>query len=679
MLKRLIISILICILAIFQVAVPALAQYQHEDPVTADSIYSGVALLQYYSDALDQVLQRNAEGTQHLLIKAPFTNIPPQLQSPVQNFASNGIFLSRSLSDLFKLWEQEYVLVGQYRLDEAAQIQRQIAESLPLSSTQLSQIQASAISTGTYLNPKSPSSGNQLKLIYGDVLSKIQRLSDMLDLLERPIIYLIDPDKTSKPSQIGASTSSGPSTLFGHPFINLTNINKIIGSSQITTLTLNIFSTSAFVGDSVEFSGRLSSNGETLAGKKIDILLNKSTYITAVTDAQGVFQGELQIPFWYFPKLAIQAIYYPQGDDIGLYLGSASPTVDLTVLYYSTDLSVRADNPAHPGQEASVYGVFDYGQSPSVNRDEAELYLDDTYFGSFNLSPNFTLRLSLSPGVTPGQHIIVISVPANGRYAGVNASCTLTVTRAAVILDLNTPGFTLIPGSFGLVGNLHSSVGPVQNANVTFEVGSDRLETLTALDGSFKAEFRMAPDFSLLGSQTITIRVQPQEPWNAPITTTRSVFMINVINCGILIVILIYLSFYLPRRVKNWLGSNTRHTDSIVEAVIPIQEPFSEGNSLIDKSTDIPDENNKSVPDSLFIWYRFVLKGVQSITRVLLQPQQTLREYARENFLRLGSAGRYFYEFTLLIERALYSHHRPTVEDLEKGRQLSHQIHKEAK
>jgi hypothetical protein len=678
MLKRLIISSLICILAIFQVAVPALAQSQHEDPVTADSVYSGVALLQYYSDALDQVLNRDEEGTQDLLIKAPFTNIPPQLQSPVQNFASNGIYLSRSLSDLFKLWEQEYVLVDQYRLDEAAQIQRQIAESLPLSRTQLSQIKASAISTGAYLDPDSPRAGKQLKLMYGDVWSKIQRLNDMLDLLERPIIFLDDPDKISEPSQIGAPTSSGPSTLFGHPFINLTNINKIIGSSQSTALTLNIFSNSAFVGDSVRFSGRLSSNGEPLAGKKIDILLNKSTYITAITDAQGVLQGELQIPFWYFPQLAIQAIYYPRGDDIGLYLGSASPTVDLHLLYYSTDLSVRADNPAHPGREASVYGVFDYGQSPSVNRDGAELYLDDIYFGSFNLSPNFTLRLSLSPGVAPGQHIIVISVPANGRYPGVNASCTLNVTRAAVILDLNTPGIALIPGSLGLVGNLHSSIGPLQNANVTFEVGSDRLETLTALDGSFKTEFRMAPDFSLLGSQTITIRVQPQEPWNAPSTTTHSVFMINVINCGILIVILIYLSFYLPRRVKNWLGSATRRTASHVEAVMPIQEPVYEADSPTDKSIELPDENNQS-PDSIFNRYRVVLKVVQSITRVLLQPQQTLREYARENFLRLGSAGRYFYEFTLLIEKALYSHHRPTAEDLEKGRQLIHQFHKEAK
>jgi Sec-independent protein translocase protein TatA len=67
------------------------------------------------------------------------------------------------------------------------------------------------------------------------------------------------------------------------------------------------------------------------------------------------------------------------------------------------------------------------------------------------------------------------------------------------------------------------------------------------------------------------------------------------------------------------------------------------------------------------------------ITSALLGPQQTLREFARENGRVLGAAASYFTELTAMVERQLYSKHSPTEADVETSRQLSVKMEEETK
>jgi hypothetical protein len=41
--------------------------------------------------------------------------------------------------------------------------------------------------------------------------------------------------------------------------------------------------------------------------------------------------------------------------------------------------------------------------------------------------------------------------------------------------------------------------------------------------------------------------------------------------------------------------------------------------------------------------------------------------------------GRYFYEFTLIVERLIYSTYTPSGEEIEKSRELTRKIREEAK
>ena len=76
----------------------------------------------------------------------------------------------------------------------------------------------------------------------------------------------------------------------------------------------------------------------------------------------------------------------------------------------------------------------------------------------------------------------------------------------------------------------------------------------------------------------------------------------------------------------------------------------------------------------LIALYRQVLRQIQKITSMMLRPNQTLREFAQETAPRLGPLAGYFKEFTLMIERALYSKRPPKEEDVARGQELSKRL-----
>jgi len=510
-------------------------------------------------------------------------------------------------------------------------------------------------------------------------MAKIQRLEEMLKLLSRPLLD-INADTEELARLLGISHEQLTEWLTPE---NLYLLQDVLLPAS---LTLEITPLSAFVGDNIGFSGVLSSQGQPLEGREIDILLNDTFYAAVTTDARGGFRGELQVPYWYAPELTVQAVYYPQDPDIGRYLGASSPAVNLSVLYYTADLVIQADGPAYPGLSGKITGKFEYGSAPVIDRQGTELYLDDSLISQFTASSAFTWEAPIAASEAPGKHTVFASVPAAGRYAPVSAFCTLEVVQAPIILDLNIPGLALIPGSLDMKGNLHSTIGPLRDAVIDIELNGHRVQTLSSADGSFAVRFGMDPDWSLLGSETVKISVQAQEPWNASLQTTRTLFMLNFLNCGILLAFLLAFSLYMRRRVQKWLGaystrshsSGDNRSDAAVTGAGYLSSGIDPSRSAINHSSEgekLPLEDSSS-PQSVFQSYRLVFRLIQTLTRTMLKPQQTLREYARENAPRLGTPGKYFLEFTLLIERLLYSHHHTTAEDLEESRRLSQTIHK---
>ena len=190
MLKLRFLIIIVLLAALLGTAIPALAAAPggQQNPQTAAESFSGIALLNYYSNSLDYMIKLDQAGSAANLAKMPFANVPQDLAAETTGFAGNGTAFTTSIVNLFALWNQQNTYIQQYRLTDAAALYSQITNQLPLAQQQLSEIESSVADTGTYLNINSLPADSDLATVYNQVLTKIQDLTSMLTLLSRPLI-----------------------------------------------------------------------------------------------------------------------------------------------------------------------------------------------------------------------------------------------------------------------------------------------------------------------------------------------------------------------------------------------------------------------------------------------------------------------------------------------------------
>lgn len=706
-LAKRIVGAIICLTVLFIMSPSVFAAESHEDPEIAKTVFSGISLLRYYSGSLDFVLRKNPTEVEARLEKMPFANIPQSLEEATDGFASSGISISHLVvaidEDLGKL----RVLKEQSRLDEAIRQVAQTSARLSQANRELKRLEQATESTSEELKVSSAPEGSDLRRSYHEVLERIDRIREMLDLYERllsasildfvAIGSIVSAEEAGKlAEQLGAIIEKlgeeGVSEELLQQLEAITEKLKEEGVSidflgilaygllRPTAVTLKIEPMVAFVGDNIRFEGTLTSEGKPLAGREIDILVNNSRYATTKTNTYGHYQGILAVPYWYIPELDLQALYYPRDEDIGLYISSLSPVIKLQVLFYEAELEIAVEDRAYPGLETTVTGRFDYGQSPPLIERRVEIYLDDAFITEVRAGEDFSQKIKVDSEVDIGEHIITVSAVAMGRYSSVVASAILNVTRATPILDINIPRVAIIPGSVGLGGKLYSEVGPLSEASIKMGLGKSQVELVSSEDGAFDTKMKVGMGFGLIGSQDLTIQVIPREPWHAPVNTTGSLLVVNVVNCGGFLAVLVFLGIYLPGRLRRRLGAYPRRRarPGVVVARPQLASRYGERATVLTSSEE-SDEGSREPRDRIFHWYRLVVRLIQGITKALLEPQQTLREFAKESSKLLGSAAKYFIELTKLVERLLYSEYRPTEGDVENSKQLSHKIEEESK
>jgi len=442
-----------------------------------------------------------------------------------------------------------------------------------------------------------------------------------------------------------------------------------------TEITLQTESSAAFVGESVHFEGVLTSVEEPLGGREVDLQVNGARHTTVTTDARGHYEGVLMVPYQYVAELSLRALYYPHSGDLGQYLASLSPPVMLGVLFHETELEVHVAGRSHPGRETAITGRFLYGDDVTPIERDITVYLDDVFVAPGVAQGSFSLLVSLPANTETGWHSVTITAAGKGRYAPAVATAALDVVQAAPALEISLPGMIVMPGSVSLVGTARSEVGPLDGASLLFTLGRSSVETVTAASGDFDARLPVGMTLALVGSQDLVIEVAPQEPWHETVQITRQVMTLNVVNLGALVVVLAFVGAYLPGRLKGRFGAFVRRAPRpVVRSPGPVPTPPfpAVGETLV--PAVVPDEPDQTPGSSIFRWYRLAARLLQRVAKVLLRPQQTLREFASECSAVLGPAASRFTELTRIVERALYSGHEPTPEDAEQSQHLSHTI-----
>ena len=153
----------------------------HENPETAELVFSGTSLFRYYSSSLDSVLQKNAGETEVKLQKMPFANIPECLTETVGNFAVKGIDISQLVVDIDENLGTLRELLAQSRFEESIELANEVSDELTQAYGDLDGIEDATKVTGEKLRT-TPHSKGIWSSSYNEVLDRIERIREMLDL-----------------------------------------------------------------------------------------------------------------------------------------------------------------------------------------------------------------------------------------------------------------------------------------------------------------------------------------------------------------------------------------------------------------------------------------------------------------------------------------------------------------
>jgi len=620
----------------------------HEDPETAEQVFSGIPSFLFDADYLDIVLQTNPEGVKAMLRKRPFAPIVQSLKEANSSFTVARVYISDMVMEINEDLSKFGELMGQNRFEEATRLADETYAKLFQADRELERIEETTQTTGDRLKMSLAPPESSVGRCYGELLETIDKGRETLGL-----------DKDI-----------------------LVNFSRTLAEEapSLTEITLKIAPTIAFVGDDIYSAGILASEEGRLAGRRVDILVNGSRYATTRTYSYGYYQDILRVPYRYVPDLDLQVLYRPEGEDSELYQFSLSPVIKLKVLFYEAELEVAVEDGAYPGLETVVSGRLDYGQSPPLKERKIEIYFDDVLITEVVAQEAFTQKIRIDPEADVGEHTITVSSAAVGRYSPVVTSVILNVTKVTPILELNTPTVAMIPGSIGLSGKLYSEVGPMDGASIKMRLGKSQVRLVSSEDGTFETEIKTGMGFGLIGWQDLEIESVSREPWRAPLSATSRVFMVNIVSCGILFVMLVFLIIYLPGRLRERLGAYSRRRMRPEEVITwPELAPAYSDSVIIAAQAQESGQDSGEPRNRIFYWYRLVVRLILGISKAVSKPQQTLREFARESSRVLGPAARYFIELTKMVERSLYSAYRPTEEDVGKSRKLSHTIEEELK
>jgi len=639
---RFCVPITLCVALSLALVSPAFAITPHENPLEAVPSYSGLYILNYYSETLDYVIGNLPEEVDMMMDKFQFANIPEKLQDSANEFSISSHLVATALPEIKGNLDTLDELISQYRFEEAKTLMAVIADAIVLTEESLNSIESAVKDAGLVFRVFSVDDANSLKISYNEALDKVLRLRAILN-----------------------------------HYLALYNSFVIFdtGTLKETTLTLEVASGDVYVGDSISVAGKLTSAGYNMPGREIEILINGASAYTFRTDGAGRFNGVIEIPLWYVREIHVQAVFYPRGGDIGIYKSALSPLVKLSVHYYVTGLTLSLDKVAYPGRDTTIVGDFNYTDTPAPGNRDIEVYLDNTLISETTVSNHFVMAVFVPPDFELGKHLLTVSVKSLGRYNPFLQDYLLDVQKAVPIIVNNYPPVAFIPGNTVISGDVKSVVGPANQCIVKARFLGNTFQTVTSETGAFTLEMPKNWGLGLFGLEKIDISVLPSESWHSVTTVKHSIMVIYPLNCGILLVAIVVVNILGSRRLRPYFRSRRYQrtnpevtTDISMVATVPAMK-----NDDQKQTVELPPEA-KGASGILLSLYKLVIQLVQKISGILPQPHQTLREYLASEETTHNVFYKYALELTRLVEKVIYSNRPLTEEESKLGVTLVQKI-----
>ena len=622
---------IIILLAIFVPGFSILAQpanVPHENPATARSSPDLTTLLLSYSQVINLATARQYQNAQDMLAELRQVNIPDDLRYIIDRYSMLYRQLFASLGDLESTLDEAAALISRNQLREAKDKLNTAEITIHDTQSLLRDVQEATHTLANSLGISAAPASSQIKQAFDRLEQGLDRLRQLIDEL----------------NQLWASLNEQ----------NQTQAIRLIP----TDLSLNVSPDSAFVGESITVSGKLSGDNP-LPGRQITLLLDNQPLVTD-TGPDGSYTASLTLPYKYATSMTIDASYIPTGEDITTYLASQSLQRVVNTTFYSTRLEVSAPEAAHPGLPVTINGrVSSTGDTTDRT---IRVFLDDNQLIEETTRDNFSLEFTVPPHTPPGKHNLTVIALPRERYADVSRQFDIDISRLPLQADIQLSQPVIITRSLEISGKIFHDSTPIQSARVNLNFRQTSVTTHTANDGSFIASIDTSLDLSLAGSQELTLTIAAIEPWYAPLQLKMRVFTINPLNTGLLFFILLSVGLLVYK------GSRTRPAavrEEKLAAQSVSQAPIA--TAPLPKAKPAP----TGIKGRISSAYMSSLGVIENKTGIVMSPHSTLREYLKTTAPLLSTAARAFTELTTIAEVALYSAHSLGEDTASKAEQLT--------
>jgi hypothetical protein len=417
----------------------------------------------------------------------------------------------------------------------------------------------------------------------------------------------------------------------------------------------------AYVGETINASGILSSYDKPLPSRNLTIILDSDITIAATTGTDGSYSVDINLPYKYTEAVDIISIYEPYDIDIEKYLACRSPQVTINTMFYPTLLEVAAPSTVYPGIPFDISGEIISGEG-NIDRN-LTVSLDDVPLAATTAAGEFNLEISPSETTSPGQQRLTVTVSPAGRYSGASVSRIVTLALMPLAIDWQTPSYIFLPKSIRFQGSVQSETGPVTDAVVNLAFNDASAAVSTAPDGSFTATLAAPLDLSFIGRRELTVEIIPGEPWAGHLSVSRSIMVINPAGVGLVLLAALALVILASRkrRIKD------------VSYVTPgevLKSPVLANNRT-------PAIKLTGIKGRIISAYRTGLIIIEKISGIRMAPHVTLREFLKTVTKVVPRITRPLTELTTMAENALYSDHRPPPETAATAEGFTADIKKE--
>jgi hypothetical protein len=617
----------------------------HEDPATAESAMDAYSFFTYYSDIFTLISSKMYANATLLAEQLKFVYISEDLTYIIQRYNNLTLELTQTLDNLESLLSRASALLSQYRLDEASQTLNEAgiivgrAEILMKDLTDATQTLSSSF--GVFAAP----AGSKVKQAYDTLQGLLQKLNQLVsDYLER--LMSIKNEKSTIESE----------------------------SLNSTEVTLSLNTTEAFVGEPIEATGTLTTNGTDFPNRTITILFDNSPTATTTTGIDGSYNTTTAIPYQYVHNMTATALYAPSATDVGVYLACISSPVYVETMFNETRLEITTPSEAYPGLPITVRANVTSEDTTPLSQRGVSVFLDNNLLANVETDPQgyVNVETTLSPQTPTGSHTVTVAVDPQNVYAGASQTKALSVVKNPSEITVQVPSFLILPTKVDIKGNASSTFGPLQDATITLTLADNVTTAKTSKNGEFSATIDLPSNLMLsVGFQGLKITVEPAEPWNAPTQREMNIFVVNPANIALASVAFVCVGTVMYTTKSKSAKRKERETLRVVSLPSRIGLP-----KITLFQTQIKLEGTKG---RIVAAYVKALQTVQRATSISLAPQMTLREFLQATKPKLNGAADSFADLTFMAERTLYSLYMPTENDAEKADDLTLNIQRKPK